>query len=232
MIKAVLFDLDDTLFDHKHSRLCGLAALQVRFPKLKAVPLEELEREHEKLLSLDYHLVLDGKISILDGTVMRVRKLCLAYIEGFSEQEAKEAGDLYNSVYMKSRQPVPGSIELLKHVRQSAKVGVVTNGLVNAQIEKLKICQIAGFIDFMVTSEEVGFKKPSKEIFQEAIRRAQAEPSEAVYVGDSWESDIVPSHNVGMKTVWLNRYGLSCPNPKITVEIKSFIGIKYRELFS
>jgi FMN phosphatase YigB (HAD superfamily) len=165
MIRAVLFDLDDTLFDHKHSRLCGLAALQVRFPKLQGVPLEELEREHETLLSVDYHLVLDGKISMLDGTAMRIRKLCLAYIQGFSEQEAKEAGDLYNSVYMKNRQPVPGSVELLKYVKRVAKVGVVTNGLVNAQIEKLKICQIGEFIDFMVTSEAVGFKKPSKEIF-------------------------------------------------------------------
>jgi putative hydrolase of the HAD superfamily len=231
MIRAVLFDLDDTLFDHKHSRLCGLAALQVRFPKLQGVPLEELEREHEDLLSVDYHLVLDGKISMLDGTAMRIRKLCLAYIQGFSEQEAKEAGDLYNSVYMKNRQSVPGSVELLKYVKRVAKVGVVTNGLVNAQIEKLKICQIGEFIDFMATSEAVGFKKPSKEIFEDALRRAGAMPSEVVFVGDSWDSDILPAYGFGMKTVWLNRYGLTCPNPKITVEIQSYLGIKFNGIF-
>lgn len=231
MIRAVLFDLDDTLFDHKHSRLCGLAALQVRFHKLQGVPLEELEREHEDLLSVDYHLVLDGKISMLNGTTMRIRKLCLAYIQGFSEQEAKEAGDLYNSVYMKNRQPVPGSVELLKYVKRVAKVGVVTNGLVNAQIEKLKICQIGEFIDFMVTSEAVGFKKPSKEIFEDALRRAGAMPSEVVFVGDSWDSDILPAYGFGMKTVWLNRYGLTCPNPKITVEIQSYLGIKFSGVF-
>jgi HAD superfamily hydrolase (TIGR01549 family) len=231
MIRAVLFDLDDTLFDHKHSRLCGLAALQIKFPKLQAVPLEELEREHEKLLSLDYHLVLDGKISMLDGTATRIKKLYLSYVQGFSEQEAKEAGDLYNSVYMKNRQSVPGSVELLKYVKQSAKVGVVTNGLVNAQIEKLKICQIDEFIDFMVTSEEVGLKKPSKGIFRNALRMADATPSEALFVGDSWDSDILPAYSLGMKTVWLNRYRLTCPNPKITIEVQSYIGNNYINQF-
>jgi putative hydrolase of the HAD superfamily len=168
---------------------------------------------------------------MLDGTTMRIRKLCLSYIQSFSTQEAKEAGELYNSVYMKNRQPVPGSIELLKYVKRSAKVGVVTNGLVNAQIEKVKICQIDEFIDFMVTSEAVGFKKPSKEIFEDALRRAGATPSEVVFVGDSWDSDILPAYGFGMKTVWLNRYGVSCPNPKITVEIQSYIGIKYSGVF-
>jgi FMN phosphatase YigB (HAD superfamily) len=65
-LKAVLFDLDDTLFDRKSSRLNGLAALQEKFPQLKAVSLKELEQQHEKLLSVDYNQVLDGKIFIVD----------------------------------------------------------------------------------------------------------------------------------------------------------------------
>lgn len=42
MLKAVLFDLDDTLFDHKHSRLKGLTALQRKYPQLATVPLADL----------------------------------------------------------------------------------------------------------------------------------------------------------------------------------------------
>jgi 5'-nucleotidase len=222
MVRVVLFDLDDTLFDHKHSRLCGLAALQARFPKLQAVPLAELEREHERLLSVDYHLVLDGKLSMFDGTTLRIRKLCLTYFPDFSEQDAKEAGALYSRVYAENRQPVPGVVEQLGVIRRFAKVGVVTNGLVEAQIEKLKVCQLMPLIDFMVTSEEVGFKKPCPEIFQAALRRAEVPAADAVFVGDSWESDILPAVRLGMGAVWLNRYGLSCPNPKIAREIRSF----------
>jgi FMN phosphatase YigB (HAD superfamily) len=81
--EAVLFDLDDTLFDHKFSRLKGLAALQEKFPQLKAISLEELEKEHEKLLSADYGRVLDGKISIIDGATQRIKKLCSVYGEVF-----------------------------------------------------------------------------------------------------------------------------------------------------
>jgi putative hydrolase of the HAD superfamily len=74
----------------------------------------------------------------------------------------------------------------------------------------------------MVTSEEVGFKKPCPEIFQAALRRAEVAAAEAVFVGDSWESDIMPAGGMNMGAVWFNRYGLSCPDPKIAKEIRSF----------
>jgi FMN phosphatase YigB (HAD superfamily) len=86
-------------------------------------------------------------------------------------------------------------------------------------------------LDFMVVSEEVGFKKPSAEIFAAALQRADAVPSEAVYVGDSWVSDILPAHRYGIRTIWLNRYGLKCPNPEITTEIQSYTENDFQKLF-
>jgi putative hydrolase of the HAD superfamily len=126
---------------------------------------------------------------------------------------------------MKSRQAVPGSKELLTTLKNKAKVGVVTNGLVGAQIEKLRICQVAEPLDFIVISEAVEQKKPSKEIFELALKRANVRPSEAVYVGDSWDSDVLPAVSVGMKAVWLNRYGVKCPDPQTARELNSFIGV-------
>ena len=113
MIKAVLFDLDDTLFDHKFSRLKGLAALQEKYPQLQASSIDELEREHEKLLSADYDRVLDGKISIGEATTQRIRKLCAVHDVNLDWAEAKKAAALYSKAYMKNRQPVPGSKDLL-----------------------------------------------------------------------------------------------------------------------
>jgi putative hydrolase of the HAD superfamily len=222
MVRAFLFDLDDTLFDHKHSRLCGLAALQTRFPQLQPVPIVMLEREHERLLNTDYHLVLDGKISMLDGTALRIKRLCQNYLPDFSEQEAKEAGELYNLAYLQNRQPVVGALEVLAAAKRSATVGVVTNGLVETQKEKLQICSLSGLIDFMITSEEAGFKKPSPEIFQAALQKANATSSETIFVGDSWASDIIPACKLGMQAIWLNRYELTCPNPQLAKEIRSF----------
>lgn len=224
-MKAVLFDLDDTLFDHKFSCLKGLTALQEKFPQLKTASLQELEREYDKLLSVDYDRVLDGKISIVDATTQRIRKLCEMHSINLDLEVARKTADLYSKVYMKNRQIVPGVKELLITLRKKAILGVVTNGLVQPQIEKLRSCQIAEPIDFIVVSEAVGYKKPSKEIFEVALKRAYVKASEAVYVGDSWDSDVLPAVSVGMKAVWLNRFGFNCPNPSIAREIDSFIGV-------
>ncbi len=229
-MKAVLFDIDDTLFDHKHSRLKALKLLQEKLPQLNVVSLEELEREHEKLLSADYVQVLDGKISIADGTTQRIVKLCSIYGVNLNLEEAKTTASVYNQEYMKNRQPVPGSTLLLELLKKQAVLGVVTNGLVEPQMEKLRVCQLDGLLDFVVVSEAVGYKKPSKEIFEMGLKQANVKPSEAVYVGDSWGSDVLPAVSVGMKAVWLNRYGLKCPDPEIAREINAFLGVN-AELF-
>jgi HAD superfamily hydrolase (TIGR01549 family) len=227
---AVLFDLDDTLFDHKFSRLKALGALQTKFPELNAFSLEELEQEHEKLLSANYNQVLDGKLSVVDGTTQRIAKLCSLHGVELGFEEAQCVANFYSQEYMKNRQPVPGSKDILTILNKYATLGVVTNGLVEPQIEKLRVCQIAELLDFIVISEVVGYKKPSKEIFEVALKKADVGPSESVYVGDSWSSDVLPALSLGMRAVWLNRYGLKCPNPEVAREINSFIGVK-PELF-
>ena len=229
-VKAVLFDLDDTLFDHKFSRLKGLAILQSRLPELASVSLIELEQEHEKLLSADYDQVLDGKLSIADGTTQRIAKLCSLYGVTLGLEEAQSVANLYNQEYMKNRQPVPSSKDLLTNLSKYASLGLVTNGLVEPQIEKLRVCQIAEVLDFIVISEAVGYKKPMKEIFEVALNKADIEASEAVYVGDSWITDILPAVNAGMKAVWLNRYSLKCPNHTIVRELNSLVDTG-KELF-
>lgn len=63
-LQLALFDLDDTLFDHQHSRRCGLLALQHTYPLLAQIPLETLIAEHERQLTASYDRVLDGTESI------------------------------------------------------------------------------------------------------------------------------------------------------------------------
>ena len=228
LIKAVLFDLDDTIFDHKHSRRMGLKALQHDYPELKTVPLKRLEEEHETLLNSSYLRVLDGKVSVAEGISERIRNLCSMHGLSLDLEESRVAADLYNLEYLKHRRAIPGIVELLRFLREHVKTGIVTNGLVAVQAEKIRVCQVRELIDFAVVSEEIGYRKPGREIFMEALRRANAGPFETVYVGDSWLSDVMPAHQCGFRTVWINRYGSRCPDLKITTEIKSYKGLDYR----
>ncbi len=62
-IRAVLFDLDDTLFDHRHSCRAGLSALRDGFDVLKGLGDEELEERYFYWLELIHLGVLSGKYS-------------------------------------------------------------------------------------------------------------------------------------------------------------------------
>ncbi len=231
LMKAVLFDLDDTLFDHKHSRLKGLDALQKKFQKLRSVPLQELEEEHERLLgAADYCTVSNGNLVMADVTTQGISKLCSMYGIKLSIEEEKNAVDLYTKEYLKNRQSVPGSSELLTTLMNYAKLGVIANGQIDQEMEKLKACKIDKLLDYFIISESDGYRKPSKQLFEVALEKVDVTPSNAVYVGDSWTCDILPAVDVGMKAIWLNRYGLENPNPKIASEINTFIDVD-RTLF-
>lgn len=67
---------------------------------------------------------------------------------------------------------------------------------------------LAGFLDVVVSSGEVGVSKPDPRIFLEAAVRAQVSPAGALYVGDLYDSDVVGARGAGMDAVLLDRHGL------------------------
>ncbi len=67
--------------------------------------------------------------------------------------------------------------------------------------------KLPSWLDIVVTSQDTGVGKPRPEIFQEALRRAEVQPSEAMYVGDQYQVDCVGADRAGMKSILLDRHG-------------------------
>ena len=221
-IKAVLFDLDDTLFDHQHSRRCGLRALQATYPILQSVSLPVLETRHEMLLAANYDQVLQGKISMDAARIARMQALCEAYGLPLSAGEAESATLCYRQAYEQNRRAIPGIKPLLEALKERVRLGIITNGLVDVQHEKLRICQLTGYFDAFVISEEVGVKKPDPKIFSIALKELDVKAPEAGFVGDSWQADMLGAQASGLRAVWLNRYDLPCPDRNIALEITHY----------
>ena len=74
-VTAVLFDLDDTLFDHWACTRAALADLRRRFPALGRVPAGAVEAEHRRLLEALHLRVLAGRMTVDDARVERFRQL-------------------------------------------------------------------------------------------------------------------------------------------------------------
>ncbi len=67
---------------------------------------------------------------------------------------------------------------------------------------------LSDWLKVMVTSQEVGFNKPQPEIFLAALKQAGVKPSEAIYVGDQYQIDVVGASKAGMRGILLDRNGL------------------------
>jgi len=128
----------------------------------------------------------------------------------------------YRRAYEAHRRAVPGVVALLAHLHPRLCVGVVTNGLVAAQREKMVACQLAGCIDFLLTSEEAQVKKPDPRLCLLALENAQTQREDAVVLGDSWTFDVLGAHQAGIRSLWLNRRHEPCPDPRLATELSAF----------
>jgi len=65
-------------------------------------------------------------------------------------------------------------------------------------------------LEVILDSVEIGVSKPDPEIFRIALRKLNLSPAQAIFVGDSYERDIMPAQQLGVRTIWLKG-----PNPRI-----------------
>jgi putative hydrolase of the HAD superfamily len=217
-VRAVLFDLDDTLFDHQHCSRAGLAALREGFPALASEPFEAFELRYRILLEEVHMRALSGELTPAAARLERFHRFLSAAFASTLE-DAERAGGLYHEAFRAARRPVAGAIELLHHLRPHVRIGIVTNNVRHEQVEKLQFCGFESLVDELITSEEVGYAKPHPAIFQAALERLACEPDEVVMVGDNWENDVVGASRVGIRSIWLNRYAAPHPDAALAPEI-------------
>ncbi|MBF0778960.1 HAD family hydrolase [Streptococcus cuniculi] len=94
----------------------------------------------------------------------------------------------------------PDVLQTLEYLSQSYSLGIIANqgrGLA----ERLEAFGIRHFFDIIVCSEEVGYRKPDRAIFDYGLRQAESPARNCIYVGDRMDNDILPAKELGMRTV-------------------------------
>jgi putative hydrolase of the HAD superfamily len=215
MLRAVLFDLDDTLFDHERSAREALGAVHDAHGCSRSATFAEFEAAHAVLLEELHRRVLAGELDLDSARVERFRRL----LDGAAASHAAPAvaARLYRECYLRARRAMAGAHTLLTSLRPRVRIGVVSNNLLAEQQEKLQQCGLADLVDALVVSEEAGVSKPDPAIFRLALRRVNAGAGEAVMVGDSWAADVEGARAAGIAAVWFNRAGRSRPEPAADV---------------
>ena len=191
MIKAVLFDLDGTLLNRDASVRCFVENQYERFIKhLKHIPKEVYV---EKFITLDNR-----------GYVWKDKVYTQLTKElNISSVSVEELLHDYVCEFQQHCIPFEGLREMLDELKSlNVKLGIITNGFGQFQLDNIKALGIEQDFDVISISEWEGIKKPSLEIFERALKKLQVEPATSVFIGDHPMNDIEPSKQVGMISIW------------------------------
>jgi putative hydrolase of the HAD superfamily len=201
-VNAVLFDLDDTLFDHRESARAALRA--VHAAHAATADFADFERQHTHYLEEMHLEVLAGRVDLDEARRERFRRVFRALGVSLGESQADVVASAYRSGYLTARRPLDGAADLLVALKPHARIGIVTNNQLEEQQDKLAFCGLAPYVDELVASEDVGVSKPDPRIFEMALARLGVSAAEAVMVGDSWANDVAGAHALGIRAIWFN----------------------------
>ncbi|HEX6462849.1 MAG TPA: HAD-IA family hydrolase [Vicinamibacterales bacterium] len=202
MPRAVLFDLDDTLFDHRCSSRAALKEVHARHAA--DADFDAFERHHTQYLEEMHVEVLAGRIGLDDARRERFRRVFLALGVALAPGDVDAVATAYRSGYVQARRPIDGAVELLAAVRPHARIAIVSNNLADEQRDKLQFCGLSAYVDVLMVSEEAGVSKPEPRIFEMALARLDVAAHDAVMVGDSWAADVIGATRAGIRAVWFN----------------------------
>ena len=225
MTKAVLFDWYNTLSHYYPPR----EQLQANACREMGIKLAE-DRLPAGLLLADHYYITENARYPMKGRPLEEQMNIYAQMQRIALREAG-ATDVSDQLALGILQKVGQAFsnrnfavfdDVLPAFDWLKRRGLILGIISNIDRELATVCQqlgLAPYIDLTITSLEVGTEKPHPGIFLAALERAGVEASQAIYIGDHYDTDIVGAQKVGMKGILLDRYDLfpevtACPRVK------------------
>ncbi len=203
MLKAVLFDIDDTLFSTtQFARIARWNAVKAMVAAGLDLPEEEVLRELEEVIAefssnYEHHF---------DQLLRRLRPKALDKVNPAVIVASGVVA--YHDTKFRELAPFGDVYPLLRALRKAGlRTGVVTHGLTTKQSEKLIRLGLLPYLDSkaIFISEQIGISKPNPKLYKLALRDLGLEAGDVMYVGDSPAHDVGPPQSVGMIGVWARR---------------------------
>lgn len=216
-IGAILFDVDETLFDRRRAQQLVLERLPVCLPEIfGGIAFETLLaawQESDRETS-------DHKYTVDDILASRnVRSAVFLRILGLSDRHTEAVTGFYLNTYPTVSAPIAGAAEVVAACVARLPVGIVSNAYPDVQYGKLETLGVRHLLQCIVLSEEYGGpRKPAAEIFLRGCELLGTAPSSTLYVGDSFANDVIGARVAGLLPCWYNPQGLQPPEGEAAPE--------------
>jgi len=196
MIKAVLFDLDQTLIDliKMKTEACKSAIKAMIKAGLKIYE----KTGYRKLMHTYFKVGIDSNIAFTKFLEEEIGKI---------DEKILNAGI---NAYLKTKpsflKPYPYVLQTLEYLKSlNLKLGIITDAPRVKAVQRLEGMNIIHFFDLIITFDDTGEKKPSDKPFKLAMEKLNFYPEEILFVGDSFIRDMKPAEKLGMKTLQIKR---------------------------
>ena len=191
--RVVFFDVDDTLLDTStFAETARKAAIELMVDN--GLPLDKDEA----------YGVLKTIIRQKGSNYGKHFNILTEVVLGHEDPMLVALGMItYHNVKIALLRPFAETIDTLIYLKsQGYRLGVISNGI--KQWEKLVRLNVYSFFDEVITSEEVGAKKPDKLIYDVALRKMNGDPEKSIMIGNKFKEDALGAVNAGMSAILVN----------------------------
>lgn len=225
LIRTIVFDVDDTIYDQQQP---------FRNAVHRVIPLVSDEDMHDLYIRFRFHSdetfckVVTGEWTLIHMRNYRISES----LKDLDYPHITEADALlFQKVYEEEldnitmHEEVRKTLDYLKE--KNIPMGIITNGPTDHQYKKVIQLELLNWVpkDNVIISQATGHQKPEVEIFQLAEWQFGMTGAETLYVGDSFENDVVGSKKSGWKSLWFNHRNRAIPageQPMQDIELTSF----------
>ena len=198
--KAVLFDLDNTLYDYKPVHKKALSEVYKILKKEVKISWNEFIRLFE-ISRAEINRELSGTASSHDR-VLYFQRLVEKSHNTIESDVVLKLYNAYWDTFLKNIKLREGVMQTLKKLKKiGIKTAIVSDLTTHIQLRKMSKLGITPYIDVLVTSEEAGSEKPHPIMFLLALNKLNILPSDAIIVGDNPVNDIEGGNSVGLETI-------------------------------
>lgn len=224
MIQGIVFDLDDTLYEQQSPFAEAIRSL---FPSFPASKMNDLFIRFRYYSDLHYMKSITGEWTLVKMRYERIR-LALADF-GYLPTDSEIHTFQENYDHALKNIALPYEItEALDYLNQSEiPIGLITNGPVERQNDKIRALNIPRWIDqkHILISDGVQIQKPDPGIFKLMEAALNLSPESLLYVGDSFDNDVLGAKAAGWSVWWFNHQRREIPKNQLPIfekELRSF----------
>ena len=225
MIKYVFFDLDETLIDIKSAQNNAIKQFYYEYKFDNICEIVDFVKTWDDLTEFHYAFYSRKEISYEEQRKRRITDLFAKYNVPM-KKDAIAIYDDYLVFFMDCWEAYDDAYDALSSLKnKNYKIGLLSNGDITQQKQKLEKVGLIKFFDYINASSEFNYSKPNPCVFEELFKLHNIKYDEVCYVGDSYKKDILPCRSLGIKAILIDRKNINYED-KDLIKISSLLDIE------